>query len=147
IQPLTESQIDDYLLRAGEQMAGVRTMLEENPTLRELARLPLMLNVIVLAYHDKLRDLPVTGTRQEQQKHIFSYYIERMLEERRGSPGAVSYTPGQTIRWLSVLARQMQRRSQSIFYLEHIQADWLRTAQKEIYQGVAVRMMGMLIGV
>jgi predicted NACHT family NTPase len=53
VQPLTAQQIDTYLLLAGEQLAVLRTALQDDPMLQELAATPLMLSVLMLTYHGK----------------------------------------------------------------------------------------------
>ena len=46
LQPLTRSQIENYLLEAGQSLASLHTALQEDPVLQELAETPLMLSVM-----------------------------------------------------------------------------------------------------
>src|SRR5688572_7389708 len=46
LQPLTPQQIDEFLERAGDQLAAVRTAIKTDELLQQLARSPLLLNVI-----------------------------------------------------------------------------------------------------
>ena len=50
IQPLTEQQIDEYLERAGSGLTALRHEVQKDPVLQDLARSPLMLSVMALAY-------------------------------------------------------------------------------------------------
>lgn len=161
IQPLTSEQIEAYLSRAGNQLQAVRQMLLDDLWLRELATTPLMLSILILAYHEKSVEdfpaaVPLSPTRFEQdvielraaysslldakpttqeahqaltavqnaseqlllvgrfaarRRHLFVTYTERMLHRRRLG----AYTPQQTIRWLSWLAKTMILNDQMIF--------------------------------
>lgn len=123
IQPLTMQQIDDYLSGAGEQLEPVRVVLHDDPTLQELAATPLMLSVLTLAYHGiAAEDLLVAGPPEERRRHVFERYVERMLS-RRGTD--TSYPSQHTREWLAWLARQMKQHSQTVFYIERMQPDWL----------------------
>jgi hypothetical protein len=144
VQPLSTQQIDDYLSSVGRQLEAVRVTLLADSGLQEMVKTPLMLSIVMLTYQGKpIGNLQKEGTAQTLQQQVFKTYIQRMLQ-RRGVQ--TRYTPQQTIHWLTILAQQMQYHNQSIFYLEHMQADWLDMKQKEIYQRVAVRMVSMLIG-
>ena len=50
LQPLTFEQINDYLVKAGPQLAALHTIIQNDPILQELAQTPLMLSVMTLAY-------------------------------------------------------------------------------------------------
>ena len=142
VQPLTTEQIHDYLETAGSQLVAVRTALQNNQVLRELAVSPLMLNVLTLTYRDaSLGDLPVSGSVEEQQREVFAGYIKRMLGTNKTARSQ------QMLSWLSWLARQMQRNSQTVFYLEQLQPSWLTQEHWIWYELLAVRLPGIIIGV
>jgi hypothetical protein len=146
VQPLTDSQVEAYLIQAGKPMAAVRKVLQTNLVLHELMTTPLMLSVVTLAYRGKaVKDLPRLGSAEEQQRQIFASYIKRMLEQ-----GGTEhrYSPQHSMHWLTWLARQMKQRSQSIFYLEQMQPDWLEAFRlNRAYALLAVRLPGILIGI
>jgi hypothetical protein len=50
IQLLSKQQIDAYLERAGEKLAGVRVALRNDAELGEMLNTPLMLSIVTLAY-------------------------------------------------------------------------------------------------
>jgi hypothetical protein len=123
IQQLTLQQVDEHLEQAGEQLASVRAVLREDMVLRDMINTPLMMRIITLAYAGlPVEDIRSFGTLEERRQHLFNTYIDRMFE-RRGAKHP--FTKKQTIRWLSWLARGMQRHAQSVFYLEDMQPSWL----------------------
>jgi len=123
IQPLTQQQIEVYLLEAGEQMAAVRTALDVDRSLQEIATTPLMLNTIAVAGQESSIDfLAKSGSTEESRRQIFASYVQRMLRRRIGS---YKYTPQRTTHWLSWLAMQMRSHSQTEFFLERMQPNWL----------------------
>lgn len=145
VQPLTNKQVEDYLVQAGSHLLALRTALRTNTALQELVTTPLMLNVLALAYTDaSLEDLPHGGSVEQQQRMIFDRYIECMVK-RKGD--LKSYPLPKTISWLGWLARQMRDHNQTVFYLEHLQPDWLTSIQCRTYLWRAVRLPAIGIGV
>jgi Cdc6-like AAA superfamily ATPase len=128
VQPLTDQQVDAYLMSGGEPLVGVHMALLEDAVLRELATTPLVLNILALAYQgysDRDRASILTGSFETRRQQIFKIYIQRMLERREAH---IHYTPQQAIQWLRWLAVQLVRHSQTEFYLEELQPDWLPRA-------------------
>ena len=121
IQPLTREQIDGYLSYAGTQLEAVSKGLQADADLEEMIHNPLMLSIVVLTYRGGKVPLVLTGSPEERRQQILDQYIKRMLERR----GLSVYQEQQTIKWLSWLARQMKNHSQTTFYLERMQPDWL----------------------
>jgi len=58
LQSLTPKQVDQYLERAGSGLSAVRRFLQQDPTLQELAQMPLMLSVMTLAYQGMSAEHP-----------------------------------------------------------------------------------------
>jgi tRNA A-37 threonylcarbamoyl transferase component Bud32/DNA polymerase III delta prime subunit/MFS family permease len=145
VQPLTTQQIEDYLASTGEPLASVRTALQADPALRELATTPLMLSVLSLAYQGtSAEELLVAGPPDVRRRHIFEHYVERMLS-RRGT--AASYSPEQTRGWLAWLARQLKQQNQTVFYIEHLQPRWISSHQMcLVYDRWAVQFPAILMG-
>ena len=72
IQPLKMAQIDEYLALGKEQLEAVRHVLHTDPVLQELVKTPLMLNVLILAYHGVAIDqLPLSGSLDSRRRQIF----------------------------------------------------------------------------
>ncbi len=146
VQPLTSEQVESYLESVGKEAKALRTALHQDADLRELATTPLILTILLLAYKgtsaDKISELTSRSAKREQ---IFASYVQHMLKRRRAQ---TRYTPEQTTHWLSHLAGQMRRQSQSIFYLEQMQPDWLiENRMLGVYDWLAVRLPGVLIGI
>ena len=81
VQPLTQKQITEFFNRFGNEMAGIKQVLEKDSALREMAETPLFLSIMIMAYRDK-RDVDILVSQDEkaQRKHLFDTYIERMFE-------------------------------------------------------------------
>ncbi len=132
IQPLSLTQIDRFFQQSGSDLATIRTLMQSDPALQELAKSPLMLSIMTVAYRGmKLADMP-TGSLEDSRHHLLSQYADRMLQ-RRGN--AQIYPPAQVKHWLHHLAKQMQQQSQTVFLIEHMQPSWLPgPPQTWIYQ-------------
>lgn len=144
VQPLTQGQIASFLDRVGPSLAGLKTVLDQDATLRELAETPLMLAIMTLAYRDvPIERLGVSSSLEHQRKRLFDAYLQRMFARRGASP---HYTREATARWLGWLARGMQQHGQSIFLVERLQPEWL-TQQAQRQYVLADRLgLGLVVG-
>lgn len=122
--PLTRQQVQSYLDSAGDNLEGLTKAVRKDEELRELARSPLMLNLLVLTYREMPADLILEELRgRTHPKELFSAYVERILKlKRRGE----LYTKDQTKRWLAWLAGSMERESSPLFLIEWMQPSLLR---------------------
>jgi eukaryotic-like serine/threonine-protein kinase len=83
VQPLDKQQVDAYLKQMGKPMAGVRTLLRDEPSLFEMLDTPLMLSVVILAYIGRNPMRLRTSSRSvKRRKLLFDDYIEAMFERR-----------------------------------------------------------------
>jgi DNA polymerase III delta prime subunit len=145
IQPMTREQVDVYLARAGQPLAGVRQALQADATLYELFDTPLMLSIAALSYQDTpAQAVRIEGTAAERREHLFAAYVDAMFR-RRGKEQP--YTSAQTEHWLRWLARQMVDHEQSVFYLEYMQPDWLPTRRQQRLVTWRVTIASVLVGV
>jgi hypothetical protein len=146
MRPLTPEQVESYLTSGGERLEALRQTLREDADLQALASTPLMLNVLTVAYQGtQHKEVAVTSSLERKQEQIFTSYVQRILTRRSIS---TRYTPEQTTHWLSSLAGQMKRYSQTIFYIEQIQPDWLSgNRMLRVYNWLGVRLPGVLMGV
>jgi serine/threonine protein kinase len=134
LKPLTDAQIDLYLARLGEPLEPLRKALKGDEVLRELARSPLMLSIMSLAYRGlETRELSLEESAESRRERLFEIYVRRVFERRLGSS---PYTPHETTRYLSWLAGQMVQHAQSVFHIEHLQPDWLTPEQRQRYYQV-----------
>jgi WD40 repeat protein len=124
IQPLSETQIDGFL-RSNKRLKGLQDLIEQDHDLHEMAKSPLMLSVMMLAYSNEgAESLRLSGHSRSRRKHLFNRYVKRVFERKgMGQP----FTPLQTVKWLRWISQRMIAQGQSIFQIEQIQPDWLDT--------------------
>src|SRR5439155_11679024 len=129
-----------------ERIASLRLAFQHDPILQELATTPLMLTILIMVYQDATPEEITGGVSVEvHQQQIFATYTQRMLRRRAARS---HYESQQTIRWLSYLAQQMKQQSQTVFYIERMQPDWLvKKWQRRLYSGlIAGPISGLLVG-
>jgi eukaryotic-like serine/threonine-protein kinase len=127
IQPLEEVQIEAYLQQAGEPLQGVRKALRQDPTLLELARTPLFLWTISLAYPERSVDELLNLPKTERLQRLFDRYSEEMFQKRP----MLNDERQKMIRWLSILARHMG--SEEDFLIEQMRPqNWLIYTKKRL---------------
>lgn len=144
LRSLLPAQVDDYLNRLNAKLAGLRQLLLNDAIWQELARSPLILNIMVLAYEGiDPQNFPEHSIETHRQQ-LFNTYIERMLK-RRGVE--THYSNAQTIRWLSWLAQQLVRSSQTIFLIEWIDRSWLQNRQQRwMYILLSPLLVSLILG-
>lgn len=146
LQPLTAEQIDRYFKAAGAGLNPLREALREDAGLRELARSPLMLSVMTMAWRDAPAGTtaPFTATRtpEELRRRLFDAYVQAALNRRGKASGG--YTPEQTTRWLTWLAQRMQEHGHSLFALEQLQPGWLEGTWRQFGYFLGSRLLGTI---
>jgi len=141
LQPLTVDQIDDYLDGGGSRLAALREVIRKDPSLQELARSPLMLNVISLAYQDLPANTIADTTSQtadSRRRHLFECYVKRMFQRVGKAPDA--YPQERTEWWLSWLAGEMRQHSLTVFLLENLQPSWLPSLRQRWMYAISSRV-------
>ncbi|HEU5377131.1 MAG TPA: NACHT domain-containing protein [Ktedonobacteraceae bacterium] len=124
VQPLTSQQVDEYLTIEGTSLATLRSVLQSNNVLRGLLTTPLMLGVAMQTYSNtQVKEFPQQGSAEQQQRQVFDHYVTRALETH--STRSWRYTSDQTRTWLIWLAKQMQQRGFTEFYVEQLQFSWV----------------------
>lgn len=159
VQPLDDAQLDAYLARAGEHLAGVRAVLAQDAELQRLVRVPLLLNIVSLAYQGERPDDLLGSPPAEQRRRLFGRYVQQMLERSRQPEQLEAatpprYTPQQTVHWLAWLAGRLQQNSQTVFQMELMQPRWLgRWWQRALYipgamcaAAISYALIGILFG-
>ncbi|MGB3786733.1 MAG: protein kinase [Phormidesmis sp.] len=148
VRSLTDAQIWQYLDRAETGLTGLRSLLErsseanaESQCLVELARSPLILNIMALTYQGiSASEIPTLNQRDSARgdsytHQLFSAYIARMFQ-RRDIPSPYNQT--QTLRWLRALANNLVNTSQTVFLIERMQVNWLHSKRQLLAYGVLV---------
>lgn len=151
IEPLTTGQVDAYLQAGGDHFATLRNVINADPTLLQMARSPLMLSIMQMAYgagdSSFLTELTVDQGLETavRRKHLFNTYIQRMLKRREGD---TKYSDQQIQKWLSWLAFNMTQHNQTIFLGEQLQPSWLPTrAYQWLYILISRIVMGIFTGI
>jgi len=116
LQPLSKRQIYDYLEKLGPEVEGLLTAIKRSPVLLDIARTPLMLNLMTLTYEGTpAESIRVKYSTKGKANDLIDSYVRRMLERtRREKP----YLDNKTIHWLSWLARIMW---QKVFFIDQMQ--------------------------
>ena len=120
VQPLTSQQLDAALAQAGSPVAALRSELETNTELHDLARTPLWLNVLLLTFKDT-NILALPQQRAALQQQVCVRFVQRMIDEKGDRKRSVE----QTTHWLTSLARQMRKRNLTEFSILYLRPDWL----------------------
>jgi len=134
IQKLTDYQIKDYFDQMGDHLMGIREIVAINSQIRDMARSPLMLSIMTIAYWDKpLAELIQITDKNDHIDHLFNAYLSGMLQRYPSK----NYSREQTQKWLSWLARYMTKKSQTIFQIEQLQGDYLPDLIQTYYTIIA----------
>ena len=120
IEPLTPETFIQALEEVPET-DGLRTMLREDDSLRELATTPLMLSVMLLAYRGENPSSIRANRHEERRQALWDDYVVRMIARRQPT----EYKPKDILRWLSWLAERMRQEDMTGFIPERMQPSWL----------------------
>lgn len=146
LQPLTPEQIDRYFKAAGPSLDPLRLALQNDAGLRELARSPLMLSVMTMAWRDApagtTAPFAAAKTPEELRRNLFDAYVQAALNRRGKATGA--YTPAQTVGWLTWLAQRMKEHGYTLFALEQLQPAWLEGMWRQFGYFLGSRLLGTL---
>lgn len=151
LQSLSERQIQAYLreLSCQNLWEGIKNDVDG---LGELAKTPLFLNLIPIAYPDGLvskgKRFNSEDERKEYQdkcrKELFDKYIERKLGEHHDRKG---YKVEDVKRWLVWLAKKMEQYKLKEFYIEGMQPSYLKSRRgKILYSFISGLIIGLITG-
>ncbi|MDQ6900632.1 MAG: NACHT domain-containing protein [Candidatus Dormibacteraeota bacterium] len=140
IQPLTRSDVEDYLQKVGPALAGLQSLLRDDEQLWELLTTPLFLSIMALAYQGKPASaIPGGQTLEQRRRFILDDYVETMLKRSPPAEKAARYSDEQVRDWLVNLALLLLSRGQTTLYVDWMQPDWLasRFQRRLVTVGVA----------
>jgi transcriptional regulator with XRE-family HTH domain len=121
IQPLTIEQVTTSLDHIGQPMDILQKTIQTNLALQELTTTPLMLSILMLTY--SRTSMPTLSHEiSTLQGQVWTDYVAHMTGQKGDSR---HYSLQQTCSYLNWLAYNLQKHYQTVFYLEHVQADWL----------------------
>jgi hypothetical protein len=97
LQPLTDSDVLDFLQAANSE--ALKSAIQDDPELMLMAKSPLILNFMALAYSGKARDsIQIKGTRTERYDALMEAYVNRMQQRTELKlRGRVSDAPGEEV--------------------------------------------------
>ncbi|WP_083960450.1 NACHT domain-containing protein, partial [Methylomonas lenta] len=147
IEPLNRAQIDQYFAAVGSEFESLRTAIQEDTALRELAESPLMLNIMSMTYQSARPESFTAGSLslKDRRTQIFAAYIDKMFQ--RKAPTSQIFPKEKVIYWLSWLAKGMADHSQSVFFVEDLQPNWLDGwKQRATYRGISSLLFGLMVG-
>jgi hypothetical protein len=127
LQPLTVTQIQEYLTAAGISWSAVQTAVLQDPALQEMAKSPLLLSVLRQAYAN--HHTPQTAVAEtsdptaDRYQTLFDTYLRQMVQRH----GPTLYPVEQSRHWLAWLARRLTQHNEVMLLIEHIQPSWLPT--------------------
>jgi hypothetical protein len=145
LRALNKEQIDSYLL--GENYAGVRELLDKEPSALSLAESPFILTTMKSSYEGT----PYTGSphkrlkldRDSQEKrrdHLFLEYTDKQLK----SHPSTNYPPPKTLHYLQWLAYQMLKHEATVFYVEALRLSWIESG-KRYYSIANMLALGLVL--
>ena len=85
LEPLSKDEVDQYLARSGPKLATLREAVETDSVLEELARTPVMLSIMSLAYQgvgDGELATPKGDSAEERRRQIFHLYVKQMFRRK-----------------------------------------------------------------
>lgn len=149
LQPLTYAQIHDYLADAGR--LELWQNIKNQPEQLKLAKSPLLLSIMTLAYEElSIQEWQERTSPEARRRYFFDAYIDRMLKreiKQRWYAKGKEPNPEETKQWLVWLANRLKDESQTEFLIERMQPSWLQTRlQKQIYHVGVGLISGLIIG-
>ena len=131
LKELTDSQIEDYLRK--RKAVELWQQLQSRPGFMELARSPMLLNLMPIAYPDGLPQYPPQD-REACQKQLFEEFLHRKLDPTKWNrDGKLKDCDHKKARhYLAWLAASMERDEikQLEFLIEGLQPTWLENEKQ-----------------
>ena len=148
LQPLSTEQVIQYLESSGEAVSGLYEAIRDDDSLQEMARTPLMLDVMTLAYQDATAEDVVIDSADDvhtRRTQLFDTYVEKMIA-RRGT-NTSSFDPADTIARLKWIASKMYSEAQSVFSISQLQPSWIESRRgRWQYVMISRTVCGLLAG-
>lgn len=124
LEDLTNNQIDQYVAFVEGGAVNLAQSFNNDSVLKQLARTPLFLNILCYAYRGVIVNAwenSLSESSEKRLENLFETYVKQMLIRNNS---IISSNAG-FVKRLSWLARQMEERSISVFWVEQIQPSWL----------------------
>lgn len=126
IQPLSSEYISWYLDDIGKPLHGLKQLLQSDKEVEEFARTPLIFSVMTVTYQGySLEDLlQKMNVKEKRYDNLFDNYIERMFKRGIDNDNR-EFSQKNTKEWLKIIAQNMIKDSQPLFFIEKIQPNCL----------------------
>jgi len=149
LKPLTETHIREYLIAARSRELWYS--IEREPELLKLAKTPLLLTMLTLAYEEILieswKRLP---SAEAQRQYLLNAYIRRQMTReinQQWYPKGKEPRPEKIRYWLVWLAKKMETEKLTEFSVDKLSPSWLETEeQQQIYQRGVKLITGLIFG-
>lgn len=147
LKPLTETQIQNYLVAARSR--ELWHSIENEPDLLRLAKIPLFLSMMALAYEEILIESWKRLTSEsEQRKYLLTAYIRRQMTLAVSQyPRGKGLRADQTRQWLGWLAKKMEQQRMQELSIDKMPANWLETGEQQRVYHFGVKLLNGLIWV
>lgn len=147
LRPLKENKIREYLLNVRSRELWEN--IQDDPNLLELAKNPLFLNMMTLAYEEILiHSWKRFETEDDRRSYVLNAYIRRQLNKEisdRWYGKNKEPRTEQTRYWLTWLAEQMQGNLNDEFFLDKLPIFWLQTHQNLQIYNIIFKLLNALI--
>lgn len=142
LQRLTIEEVNTYL--ADPELAALRSLLEDDRTLQDLATSPLYLSIM----SDVYRGRPIEAVQpfdsiEARCRELWIDYVDCAFA-RRGDDKR--YGRKQAEGWLTWLAQSMEKHKQDLFLIEKMQPDWLPTSLQRWHTIGSWLVTGLVFG-
>jgi len=148
LRPLTKKQIRTYLMNARSR--ELWNNIEKDENLLKLAKKPLLLSMMTLAYEEILiSSWKRLGTLEEQRQYLFNAYIRTQIAPHRKPSTSRKNWEEQNLekvrQGLEWLAKRLEEENQSEFSIQEISPSWLQDSQQENQYKIGVKFVSGLI--
>jgi hypothetical protein len=128
-RPLDPKEVMAVLRRAGQNLAGLRAAVRDDPQMMDLMTSPLLLNMLNSTYHGlTTAEVRSVGNLARRRDQLVKAYVEQQLD-LDGSPSTsgAGYKADATRAWLTALALALNQHKISILRPERLDIDWLES--------------------
>lgn len=138
LQPLDQKQVDQFLADHSQGRAVAMT-LDQDTTLRQLARTPLILNIMLRASREmSTQDWSQLGSTAAHRERLFDVYLNYVFRRRGPSQAQIEES---TLRVLPWLARNMSEQGQTVFLMEGLSPAWLKSRPQRLIYTLGMHLL------
>ncbi|EAW38037.1 NACHT domain-containing NTPase [Lyngbya sp. PCC 8106] len=148
LRPLTKKQIRTYLMNARSR--ELWNNIENDESLLKLAKKPLLLSMMTLAYEEILiSSWKRLETLEEQRQYLFNAYIRTQIAPHREQSTSSKNWEEQNLekvrQGLEWLAKRLEEENKSEFSTQEISPSWLQDYEQEKKYNIGVKFISGLI--